>query len=77
MVVQSDCQGALVAIGGELAGLRQQGARAAYTKHVKGHQGRRDKRSSVNTTCDLRAGQHMEQFRAQARQQGVVRRPRP
>lgn len=76
IVVQSDCVGALATIESDLRQLRQMGARLAYTKHVKGHQGNKDKRSSVNTTCDRKAGEHMEQFREVARKQGVARAPR-
>ena len=63
VVVQSDCVGALAAIKPELDGLRRQGAAAAYTKHVKGHQGHKTARNSVNTLCDRLARQEMKAHR--------------
>jgi len=75
IVIQSDCLGALNTIEAELEKFRTAGAKRAYSKHVKGHQGHKDKRSSVNTICDQRAGECMMKFRQQARQQGVRRGP--
>ena len=68
VVVQSDCTGALEVIKPELQGLRQLGAAAAYTKHVKGHQGHKTARNSVNTLCDRLAKQEMKTRRYQAQQ---------
>lgn len=76
IVIQSDCLGALEAIKPQLDALRQQGAACAYTKHVKGHQGHRNKRASVNTTCDRKAGRQMAVFRAQANKTGLRRTPK-
>lgn len=64
VVVQSDCTGALKVISNDLLDLRKAGARNAYAKHVKGHQGHKDARSSVNTWCDRAARGAMRQFRA-------------
>lgn len=63
VVVQSDCTGALAVIAPDLAALRKLGASAAYSKHVKGHQGHKNPRASVNTTCDTRARAEMKSYR--------------
>ena len=68
IVVQSDCLGALFKIGKELEALKGVGAASAYTKHVRGHQGHKDARSSVNTQCDKLAGIEMREFRKEKKQ---------
>lgn len=67
VVVQSDCLGALFKIGTELDAIKGLGAASAYTKHVRGHQGNKDARSSVNTQCDKLAGIQMRKFRKEKR----------
>lgn len=69
VVVQSDCTGALAEISSALNLLKNAGAVAAYSKHVKGHQGNKTKRSSVNTTCDRLAKSEMKRYRASANSQ--------
>jgi len=63
IVIQSDCTGALTAIIPDLADLRRRGAQAAYTKHVKGHQGHATARNSINTLCDRLAKAEMLKWR--------------
>lgn len=65
ILVQSDCLGALFRIRGELEGLRGIGAAGVRTDHVRGHQGNRNARTSINTQCDKRAGKEMRAFRKQ------------
>lgn len=77
IVVQSDCTGALAEIAKDFPALRAAGAAAAYGKHVKGHQGNKTKRSSVNTTCDRNAKIEMLRHRKAVRfdAQPLPRRP--
>lgn len=64
VVVQSDCTGALSALGEHLARLKSSlGALNAYTKHVRGHQGNATPRNAVNTICDRHAGMQMRKYR--------------
>lgn len=66
IVVQSDCTGALARIQQKFGEFKYvTGAARVYTKHVKGHQGYKCARSSVNTLCDRKAGEHMRFYRAQ------------
>ena len=76
VVVQSDCTGALAVIVPELLRLKDAGAAAAYSKHVKGHQGNGTPRSSVNTTCDKRARAEMKTYRELVRADPPPRRPK-
>lgn len=77
IVIQSDCIGAIEAIGDKLMELKRMGAKSAYTKHVKGHRGHSDRRASVNTLCDRKAGEQMLLYREKARLLGQVRQPKP
>lgn len=63
IVVQSDCTGALARVQPIFAELIKLGAKRAYSKHVKGHQGNRTPRNAVNTLCDRLAGQEMLKYR--------------
>lgn len=63
VVVQSDCTGALSRVEPIFAELLKLGAKRAYSKHVKGHQGNRTPRNAVNTLCDRLAGQEMQKYR--------------
>lgn len=61
VVAQSDCTGALSKV--DVSGLWRAGVRHVKLKHVKGHRGYRDPRSSVNTWCDVEAGKFMREHR--------------
>lgn len=63
IVIQCDCTGALRKIEHLVQGFLGMGARKAYTKHVKGHRGYADARSSVNTLCDRKAREQMLKYR--------------
>ncbi len=76
VVIQSDCLGALEAIQSDLAELRRDGAQAAYVKHVKGHQGHKTARNSVNTLCDRKAREQMKIWRQKA-YASTERKPAP
>lgn len=62
LVAQSDCMEALDKIEPTLKQYKRD-LLDAYTKHVKGHQGNASPRSSVNTTCDRKAGEEMRKYR--------------
>lgn len=66
VVVESDCVAALNWIRGQgwCTRLTGAGARHVKLKHVKGHRGHRDRRSSVNTWCDRTARERMQHYRA-------------
>lgn len=66
VVIESDCTGALQKV--KLDQLFLKGAKNAYFKHVKGHQGNKCPRSSVNTTCDKFAREEMYIYRGKADQ---------
>lgn len=57
IVIQSDCQGALDGLDDMV--LLVAGAKAVRKKHVKGHQGTKCARSSVNTWTDREAYREM------------------
>lgn len=65
VVLQSDCTGALnfPRVKSLMEKLVQLGAKRAYVKHVKGHQGTKDPRSAVNTMCDRNARNQMRKHR--------------
>ena len=65
VVVQSDCVGALRRLRPACDALKRAGAQAVVPKHVKGHQGGKEKRSWVNELCDTRAKQEMRKRRNQ------------
>lgn len=68
VVVESDCVGALnkIRAQGWRSTLTNAGARHVKLKHVKGHRGHRDPRSSVNTWCDRTAREQMQRYRARS-----------
>lgn len=65
LVIQSDCTGALTIVMRECGKqMSKSGLRNFYTKHVKGHQGHKTPRNSVNTLCDQLARKEMYEQRA-------------
>lgn len=63
VVIESDCKGALNHIDARAMALMERGARHVKLKWVKGHQGVKCARSSVNTWCDKKAKSHMRELR--------------
>lgn len=65
VVLQSDCISALECerVQRPLKELIQLGARDAYHKHVKGHEGNKTSRSAVNSLCDRNARAKMRYYR--------------
>ena len=59
VVIESDCQGAMKSIEKSAEALKMRGAKHVKLKWVKGHQGVKCARSSVNTWCDKEAKRHM------------------
>lgn len=73
VVLESDCQGALRHIEQRAMALSERGAKFVKLKWVKGHQGIKCARSSVNTWCDKEAKHHMRLLRDSIyQQQGVT-----
>lgn len=63
LVIQSDCQGALNKLEDRVERLKRHGARHVKLKWVKGHNGRKDSRSAVNSWCDEAARGEMRALR--------------
>lgn len=63
VVIESDCKGALRQIEERANRLAERGARFVKMKWVKGHQGVKCARSSVNTWCDREAKRNMRSLR--------------
>lgn len=59
VVIESDCDGALKSIEKRAMALKSRGVKYVKLKWVKGHQGVKCARSSVNTWCDKEAKRHM------------------
>lgn len=63
LVLQSDCKGALDKLASRVDVLKDNGAKHVKLKWVKGHNGRKDPRSAVNTWCDEAARGEMRSLR--------------
>lgn len=73
VVIESDCKGALREVEQRAMRLADLGAKFVKLKWVKGHQGVKCARSSVNTWCDREAKQNMRSLRDNIyRQLGVT-----
>lgn len=64
VLIQSDCQGALLKISRGIPELSLFNGLFIKTKHVKGHTQTKDARSYVNRWCDSEAKKHMHKQRA-------------
>lgn len=64
VLIQSDCQGALLKISRGIPELSLFNGLFIKTKHVKGHSATQDARSYVNRWCDAEAKKHMLRQRA-------------